>query len=1424
MNMAENVISYNKDRAMKSGVKTVSVVFTIIALLFVSAAPAATVYQIAHDGGWTSSSTWGSVPSAGNTYVMVGTLGSPSTIRMFGGNNFGGDTLTIENNCRLLGKHYGGQIAQAKNGTGTLIFNEGSYLLFAPNWGGGATTPAAVLDCGNLVVNGTTDMYTNGYVSEFLIDGTLTGPGNIILRPEASTGCKWTFAAVSNYTGTITVKNPMTLDFNSASVLGPLDLQAGGKLNVDQSLTVQSIKANGVSVPVGTYSGSGLTALNTSLGGTYFVDAGGTLTVSTTGPADPSKLNEVKVVDRDFLMVHFIDNEVVFVDDGLGSSAYGNNDHESSKNYVIRYGELDTTAAVTASNWVIKSTDDANYGAAGKSPIQCSRKMKLSGAAQFGWNSSASDWHYEYAFEHTIYLQLPHSLVQSKSYTLEILPAINSTETSRSLTFDIFNSRSEAIHVNLVGYLDDDSVKAADLHHWLGDRGARDYAGFVGNPVYLYNVDTAAAQQVGTVALWKINDPSKEGHRRNLTGSNVWSADFTGFTTPGTYRVAIAGVGCSEDFEIKRDLYFEPFKISTLGFYYMRIGEDMSMSPVPRQPRYIPYVDPPSCRVYITDINPWHPDWSKVHWDNPSSWAPYVKPGNPENNNAWGGHSDALDWDRHLGHVSIIYDMLLPYILTGGRLPEDDLGIYESGNGVPDILDEAQNEVDLWLRLRDGAGYSHGLTNPTSSNILYQAGTSAIAAWANAMNAAMLAEGYRIAGLDTLKDQYIAAALEAYNHASGLPDQMLTQTLDVGEGVLRGKDMKMTAAAFLYNLTGNTVYENMLNSLCDITSNTSIVSDKGSSKRNQLYACVAYLTTPRAVNYPTLRSRMKASVINEAKTKEANNIFTRPSRRATDPSTEWFKTIQNVQRCIVAHTIADTAADRKLFLDAMVLEADWGLGRNSGNMIYMTTATTSLANKRSIQNAYTSGWNDGTPGVHPGHTPYMNIDNWASSGMIGNMPSRLAAMCYPDFKTYWPQDQSDFNNRFVWAHSEFTPQQTMRGKQALYGYLYALYNIPQSTAPAAPADLTAQVQGGQAVLNWTANTEPDIAGYNVYRSTTGGSDYSSVATGILTNTFTDDTIVQGTTYYYVVSAVNTGVEESPMSNEASALWVNQPMFPAIYEAENAFLSGPTVEISNGGYSGTGYADYAAFNDDYVEWTVGLGVAGTYVIDFRYANGSTGDRPLEIRVNGQVVTSRLSFAVTGGWAVWNNTASLSVNLLAGYNKIRATAIGYSGGNVDYLRVNVPNNAPAWTTNPVSETDAVQGAAYQSTLAGKATDPDSDPLTFAKLSGPAWLTVASNGDISGTPGITEIGPNTWTVTVSDGKATPVQATLNIAVYAAGDLNRSGCVDVDDLVLLASDWLRSVSCSGPACPDIVTNAKVDLADLAAMAANWLQGDCQN
>jgi endoglucanase len=782
-----------------------------------------------------------------------------------------------------------------------------------------------------------------------------------------------------------------------------------------------------------------------------------------------AKFNSLQIQDKDYLVIHILDGQVEHRDDGLGASAFGGHSHDSDGDIVTQFEpHLNTTAAQQCSQYTITSSTDANYGATGKQPVQCYRKTRMNGHAERAWSTAINDYQYEYTYEHYLYLQLPSSLQDSQNYGLQIGGQTNIDQTNHAFTFDIFQSVSEAVHVNLVGYNTDNSVKSADLYAWMGDGGARDYSELEGNKVYLYNTTTQTSTEVGEVRFWK-NSGNDHGHY-NLTRSNVWNVDFTGFNTPGTYRLAVQGVGCSPDFVIDANAYFEPFKVSTLGFFYMRIGQDSvgGIWPVPRRPLYIPNVSPSNTKVYLTTMHPYHSQWGSFSngdvWDKPDSWKSFMKAGNPTNPNAKGGHSDALDWDRHLGHVSIIYDMLLPFILSDGAINDDDLGIAESGNGIPDIIDEARNEVDFWLSLRDGAGYSHGLTNPNKQNELFQAAPTAVAAWANAANAAMLAQALSLANLPALSAQYLDSATIAYNHALSLSDQMLSNTQGIGESVMSGKDFKMTAAAWLYTLTGDTQYEDDVQSLSVVTNGTSVIDNYGGSKNtNQVYAMAAYLTTHQPINYPTLHENMKLSMIHQAKEQEANNTLSRPSRRGADKHTGYFKTIQNMHRTIVAHKITQNQSDKDFFLDALVLEADYGLGRNPMNHIQMTTATTALEGKRSILGAYTSGRNDGAPGMHPGHTPYMNLDDWAP-GMTMGTPSKLYENSYPaNFKSTWPMGESYFNTRYVWAHNEFTPQQTMRGKMALYGYLYSLYTTAKdigenTTIPYYPGSSQATMQ------------------------------------------------------------------------------------------------------------------------------------------------------------------------------------------------------------------------------------------------------------------------------------------------------------------------------------------------------------------------------
>jgi hypothetical protein len=71
-------------------------------------------------------------------------------------------------------------------------------------------------------------------------------------------------------------------------------------------------------------------------------------------------------------------------------------------------------------------------------------------------------------------------------------------------------------------------------------------------------------------------------------------------------------------------------------------------------------------------------------------------------------------------------------------------------------------------------------------------------------------------------------------------------------------------------------------------------------------------------------------------------------------------------------------------------------------------------------------------------------------------------------------------------------------------------------------------------LTWTASTSTGITAYDVYRSTTSGGSYLKLgSTTAAVLTYTDSTVAQGATYFYVVTAV-AGAQESVYSNQVSA--------------------------------------------------------------------------------------------------------------------------------------------------------------------------------------------------------------------------------------------------------------------------------------------------
>ena len=778
-------------------------------------------------------------------------------------------------------------------------------------------------------------------------------------------------------------------------------------------------------------------------------------------PVMAVKVMGLHVIDKNFLMVHFRDGEVHYRDNGTGPSAYLGHSFSEGDDTLLVFGErLKTAEAQKAGLWRISSTDDKTF--APSQPQNVWRKSK----------PMNTDHTLTSENDHWLFLQLPQAMRQGYTYTVSIPKetGVSSQETvDVSVRFDIWNTQSEAVHVNIIGYSPAEQSHAADLYQWLGDGWQRDYSSWEGRKVWLYNVGTKKKQSAGVVRFWKhAADAEQEAGKKNLVGTDVWNIDFRG-SQPGRYRLVVEDVGCSMDFDIAADVYYQPFRYSVRGYYYMRLGEPKDPEhvwPVPRQPQFIPETDPKGLTIYKTDFHPFMKEWRDLRtdvWDEPhfkpvmaSRFWQHRLPGNPVALDVKGGHSDAFDWDRHLAHVSNIYDMLLPYILSGGRLADDNLGIRESGNGIPDIIDEARNEVDFFLSIRDGEGYSQGVTNPSVDwTVMYQAGCTTMAAWGNAANCAILAEAFRLIengelkienSIDSLKRYYTAEAIKAFRYASKQEWSQLDDLQDIGSMQMLGRDFRQLAAAFLYNLTGDTEWE-------DIFAEESMVKDSESpifSKTDhgffgvgvmhkdnekivpfcQIWAAAAYLTCPQPRHHADLYENLKASVNAQAESYNISNMEKRPSRRSANDS-RW-QVSQNLQLVMLAHYIADKTRKKQLE-HVMFTEASWSLGRNPGNIVEMTGL-----GERHITDCYTTGRNDGASESHPGQTPFNGTETW-SPGHNGGDARVFLKYCYPNWNDGgWPRQESYFNQRYFWVNGEFTPRETMRGKMALLGYLYAI--------------------------------------------------------------------------------------------------------------------------------------------------------------------------------------------------------------------------------------------------------------------------------------------------------------------------------------------------------------------------------------------------
>ncbi|MEV0347569.1 carbohydrate-binding protein [Nonomuraea sp. NPDC050680] len=122
-----------------------------------------------------------------------------------------------------------------------------------------------------------------------------------------------------------------------------------------------------------------------------------------------------------------------------------------------------------------------------------------------------------------------------------------------------------------------------------------------------------------------------------------------------------------------------------------------------------------------------------------------------------------------------------------------------------------------------------------------------------------------------------------------------------------------------------------------------------------------------------------------------------------------------------------------------------------------------------------------------------------------------------------------------------------------------------------------------------------------------------------------------------------------------------------YQAEDATISQGVAESNHTGFTGTGFVNYDNLAGSYVEFAANAESAGNATLTLRFANGTAANRPMDVTVNGTLVSDELAFDPTANWDTWT-TRSITVPLNAGANTIRATATTAGGGpNLDRITI-------------------------------------------------------------------------------------------------------------------------------------------------------------
>lgn len=390
------------------------------------------------------------------------------------------------------------------------------------------------------------------------------------------------------------------------------------------------------------------------------------------------------------------------------------------------------------------------------------------------------------------YIELPSPMKNGTEYQITV-----GDSDSVKFTFDDKTTISRAIKINQLGYLPDAGSKRAYLGAYLYRFGPMDLSHV--DRFEVIDVSTGEVAFIGQVELLEKNprfaSKKKSGdssERPMMYGEDVYVADFTGLREEGVFFISVPGVGRSWPFRHDKSVYGPAFYTTIRGLYHQRAG-------LPVKEKYSPWTRVKVSRgPYCESENVFFP----LHTGGPKGYKRFDVIGatidcSQTTEEIPGGWHDAADWDSNLAHFTVIFDLLNAFSFYPDKFIDGQLNIPESGNGVPDILDEVRFGLEIWRHSMDEHGGVSGMletwTHHKKNDKKIKYAFSQRTRWSSLIFAAAAAQyAQHVAPFDSRDSRlYQEAALKAFKFGNNKANSLGKTTIHAKTKRGKGESYKI---------------------------------------------------------------------------------------------------------------------------------------------------------------------------------------------------------------------------------------------------------------------------------------------------------------------------------------------------------------------------------------------------------------------------------------------------------------------------------------------------------------------------------------------------------------------------------------------------------------------------------------------------------